>query len=339
MEYISKIFKWMSQESQSGEKLSSHQTPNNECAKKDSVYSEILESDEDNISYQDSFQPSSASAHNKSSKLSANCNDMDQNRSSPAVNDEIDCNINVSDIATNVANANDNENITASDLGKFFKDNSASLDKDKSSKDLHQLSDENKNIIGYDFGKLILRGENAAKDSDLFVLHSIWRDKKSLKEVTSAYLSLTGRGMASGKTSLNCSRYGQLRQRKYNKKMREKRKYRSGNLKIGCPWCVKYEVILRKKENNRVYPNFDDSYPVKIAIAVCDYSPDCEQNSQSQVFLRSRSGKYAKSADSTALCDLCLHQLNHRRLKSAKIKETLSRIFPVHKIVTSSSIF
>ena len=90
MEYIPKIFKWMSQESQSGEKSSSHQTPNNECTKKDSVYSEILESDEDNISYQDSFQPSSVSAHNESSKLSANCNDIDQNRSSPAVNDEID---------------------------------------------------------------------------------------------------------------------------------------------------------------------------------------------------------------------------------------------------------
>ena len=62
-------------------------------------------------------------------------------------------------------------------------------------------------------------------------------------------------------------------------------------------------------------------------------------NAQTQVVLRSRSGMHVKSVDADTLHDSCLHHMNHGKLKSSRIKESLLRMFPRNKPVTVNDVF
>ena len=103
--------------------------------------------------------------------------------------------------------------------------------------------------------------------------------------------------------------------------------------------CALQSTCYEKRFKNRTRPNFDDGCCVKITKSCCERVADCVSNAQTQVILISRSGKHVKSVDADTLYDLCLYHMNHGKLKSSRIKESLLRIFPRNKPVTVNDMF
>ena len=65
----------------------------------------------------------------------------------------------------------------------------------------YKTTDSDGNMIGYEFHNMVLTGDNSVRGTDLFTVGSIWKDKKTLGNSVSTYLSLTGREMVSEKTT------------------------------------------------------------------------------------------------------------------------------------------
>ena len=205
------------------------------------------------------------------------------------------------------------------------------------------LDATNQHICGFDLTDVVLTGNNATvQGSDLFKVESTWKDKEALYKTVSFYLSKTGRQIAKNRDSFHCNRYGKPRVRKdkNGNPLHKKRDLSGGDLCIGCTWIIKFTGLIKTKDqNNKSRSSYGSDCPIRITSACCSHCTECEESIQSQEFVRSRSGLYVKSIDQEPLYDLCLYKMDHGRLSTSKVRETLLRVYADHKNVTPQHIF
>lgn len=216
---------------------------------------------------------------------------------------------------------------------------------------IETIIDENGYIVGYNFDNICLNGNNEVPPQQLFPINSLWSSKSSLVASVTEYLSRTGMVAAANRQTITCNRFGATRPTK--KKNNEnnineidettvctKRNFKSGDLKIRCKWCIKYQTTVYKKDaKGKSRPVRNNTTPVIIKEACFEHHELCGKDSMTQQFCRTRSGLFVKNVDGKALYDLCMDQLRHGRLTTAKIKEVLKRIWPKNKNVTKGDVF
>lgn len=185
-----------------------------------------------------------------------------------------------------------------------------------------------------------LSGSDAIPATNIFQVGQKWVDKDHLKSALEFYASATGWVPCNPNPShfrCNC-----FRQPGHKDKYRDQqsREHDSGSLHKGCTFQIVIKSTRNKIKNKKSKPVFAAGIPIVISKLNLSHGGSCNPSSQQQLVARSRSGRYAKSINDLALCQLCTMSKNGEgRLKTSSIKSIITPFWPSNKNISKADIF
>ena len=98
---------------------------------------------------------------------------------------------------------------------------------------------------------------------------------------------------------------------------RGSRQYKSGPLKIGYKWCIKFVFTKKYKDHKKKRREcWKDETPIVVKTMCFEHTDGCGPSCQQLLLTKERAGNFISNFNNHALQDVCLSIKRHGHIKS-----------------------